>query len=105
MHDIFKETVKTRRGERLKATQKKAFCGDVWLGGEALEIGLIDGIGDVKGVTTAKFGKDVQLKLIEVKTGMVSRVLGRTQGGLPGGLAEDVIGALEARALWSRFGL
>jgi signal peptide peptidase SppA len=105
MHAIFKETVKARRGERLKATQKKTFSGDVWLGREALEMGLIDGIGDVKGVMTEKFGKDVKLKLIEAKTGMVSRLLGRARGGPPAGWAEEAIAALEARALWSRFGL
>lgn len=105
LHAIFKETVKARRGERLKATQKKTFSGDVWLGREALEMGLVDGIGDVKGVMTEKFGKDVKLKLIEARTGMVGRLLGRSQGALPPGWAEEALGALEARALWSRFGL
>lgn len=105
IHDIFKEMVKARRGEKLKATQKKTFSGDIWLGAQALDMGLIDGIGDVKGVTREKFGKDVKLKLIEPKTGMVNKLLGRTQGGLPSGWADDLIGALDARALWSRFGL
>jgi signal peptide peptidase SppA len=104
MHAIFKDTVTARRGDRLKVTGK-TFSGDVWLGREALEMGLIDGIGDVKAVMTEKFGKAVKLKLIEAKTGMVSRLLGRSQGALPAGWAQDAIAALEARALWSRFGL
>ena len=105
VHGFFKDRVKTSRGKRLKATQKKAFSGDVWLGPEALEMGLIDGIGDMRGICREKFGKDVVLKLIEGKTGFVSRLLGRSQGGLTPDLAESAIAALEERALWSRYGL
>jgi len=104
MHDIFKETVKTRRGDRLKAPQETAFSGDVWLGRPALEMGLIDGIGDVKGVMTEKFGKDVRLKLIEARTGMLNRLLGRTQSPAQD-WADGLLDAIEARAMWGRFGL
>lgn len=105
IHGLFKEQVKTSRGSRLKATQKTAFSGDVWLGAQALEMGLIDGIGDLRGVCREKFGKDVVLKLVEGKTGLVSRLLGRSQGGFASDLAAGAMSALEERALWSRYGL
>ena len=43
----FKAHVRERRGDRLRADETTLFCGDVWTGNQALEIGLIDGLADI----------------------------------------------------------
>lgn len=106
VHDFIKNMVKERRGERLKGTQKKVFSGDVWVGNEAVKLGLIDGIGEVRGVLREKYGKDVRLKLIEPKGGWLGRRLGRLAvGGRPDDWSDQLMGTLETRALWGRYGL
>jgi protease-4 len=46
---MFIDLVKTSRGERLSENnQATIFSGEFWLGTQALDLGLIDGLGDVK---------------------------------------------------------
>lgn len=103
LHGIFKTLVKERRGERLKATQKKAFSGDVWLGGEAKKMGLIDGLGDTRTILREKYGEDVRLKVITPGENWLKRRLG--MDSRRSDWPESIIEALEGRALWARYGL
>jgi serine protease SohB len=72
---------------------------------------LIDGIGDLRTVLRERFGDKLVTPLISAERGWLGRrvagVVGNDllQGGRDFGLADDVISALEARALWARFGL
>src|SRR5215204_5832003 len=50
IHEKFIALVETRRGERLKGARDVLFSGAVWAGAEAVELGLIDGLGDLRGV-------------------------------------------------------
>ncbi|NMU29493.1 S49 family peptidase, partial [Vibrio parahaemolyticus] len=49
-HQQFIERVKESRGERLKA-DPKVFSGLIWNGEQALEIGLIDGLGSLHSIS------------------------------------------------------
>lgn len=101
IHDRFKALVRERRGAKLKGADKELFSGAFWAGQEALERGLIDGIGHMHRVLRQKFGEDVELRNIEAPKGF-----GRRLGfGAFGDLPDATIEALEIRALWSRFGL
>jgi signal peptide peptidase SppA len=120
VHDAFCRQVRARRGERLKGDDE-IFSGRFWSGRAALERGLIDGIGDLRGVLRGRFGDKVRLRLIEDGRRWWQRRFGlpRTRSGAepaaydrgllsPGiasDLVSDVIAALEERAWWSRFGL
>jgi len=118
MHSCFQATVRERRGERLKGSDKTLFSGEFWTGGKAVELGLIDGIGELRQTMRARYGDSVVLKRVD-STGPWWRrrmgVAGLGVAGLDvgGGLGrldpqEWVAGALaaaEERALWSRFGL
>jgi signal peptide peptidase SppA len=108
----FTGMVKERRGTRLNGPEDKLFSGAFWAGEEALKLGLIDGLGDLRSVMRRKYGEDVKLKLIGADRSWLRRQLGNARGEppalsslLPGGFAEDLISAIEARSLWSRFGL
>ncbi len=102
----FKELVRNRREGKLKAAQRKLFSGEVWTGKEALELGLVDGLGDLRAVMRERFGDKVKLKLVGAERSWLRRRLGFARAPGPGGTwAEELIEAAEARALWARYGL
>ncbi len=113
--ESFKDVVRERRGGKLTLGERQAFSGEIWTGRKALEHGLIDGIGDLRTVMRERYGEDVRFKVLGREPGLLSRVLRRRFGGtaaaargslpVPGNWADQLISALEARALWSRFGL
>jgi serine protease SohB len=108
IHDSFKTLVRSRRGKRLKGAEKDLFSGAFWTGRKALELGLIDGIGDLRTVTRDRFGEKVKLKAMEPSRGWLRRRLGISApslGGDAGLWADQLIAAVEERFLWNRFGL
>ncbi len=110
VHDVFISEVKDRRAGKLKAPDAELFSGAFWSGPKALDYGLIDGIADVRTKMRELYGDKVKLKLVPLeKGGLLSRL--RRAPGLNLEaldrlhLADDLVSALETRALWSRFGL
>lgn len=106
MHESFKDLVRTRRGERLKGSERTLFSGEFWTARRALELGLVDGLGDLRGELRARYGEQVRLRKITGRRpwwrrGMRSEIA--TWG--PRDWAGGLIAAVEERALWSRFGL
>jgi serine protease SohB len=108
IHDDFIGLVKSRRGGKLAGPENDLFSGEYWTGRRALELGLVDGIGDLRGVLRERFGEKVVTPLVSAERGWFGRRVpgvGGPSGLLQGGLSEDLISALEARAMWARFGL
>ena len=64
VHETFKHLVETRRRARLHGEPGEVFSGAVWTGSEALALGLIDGLGDIRSVMRERYGDKVQLRLI-----------------------------------------
>jgi len=112
IHQTFIDLVKERRGMRL-ADHPDLFTGLFWTGTRAVELGLVDGLGDMRSFLRARYGEKTQLKLITQPRGLFGRGLGlfsTRAGGSPageiaaaaaGGLAE----AVQERELWGRYGL
>ena len=116
IHQVFKTLVKTRRDGRLKAEDEELFSGAFWSGGQALELGLVDGLGSLHDVVRQKFGDDAVLKAVTRSGSWMRRLRMPPQvagpmaghaasGHLAAGVVDGLIDALEARALWRRFGL
>jgi serine protease SohB len=107
IHDDFIALVKSRRGGKLSGPENDLFSGEYWTGRRALELGLVDAIGDLRTVLRERFGDKVVTPLIAAERGLLGRrVFGVRRNDLaPVGLAEDLISALEARAIWARYGL
>jgi serine protease SohB len=108
IHDDFIGLVKSRRGGKLAGPENDLFSGEYWTGRRALELGLVDGIGDLRGVLRERFGEKVITPLVSAERGWFGRRVpgvGGPLGLLQGGLSEDLISALEARAIWARYGL
>jgi signal peptide peptidase SppA len=111
VHQAFIDLVKTRRGAKLDKADIDLFTGEFWSGKKSLELGLIDGLSDLRTKMREVYGDEVRLKLVMPSTSWLRRrrsVFAESGGfdfGLsPGGFAADLISAIEARALWSRFG-
>jgi len=102
IHDDFIALVKSRRGGKLNGPDETLFSGEYWTGRRALGFGLIDAIGDLRSTLRQRFGDKVYTPLITAERGLLGR---RALGVGDVGLAEDMISALEARAMWARYGL
>ena len=109
IHGSFIALVEQRRGSRLKGEKKTLFSGEFWTAGRAIELGLADSIGDLRSVLRQRYGDKVRTPLISAERGLFGRRipgLGSLEALAPkGGLAADLISALEERALWGRYGL
>ena len=111
IHEDFIALVKSRRGAKLQGPENDLFSGEYWTGKKAMELGLVDAIGDLRGTLRERFGDKVVTPLITAERGFLGRrILGvagsdAMQAAVGQGLAEDLISALEARAIWARYGL
>ncbi|MBO0764458.1 MAG: S49 family peptidase [Hyphomicrobiaceae bacterium] len=118
VHMVFMNTVKERRAGKL-AGAEELFSGSFWSAARARELGLIDGIADMRSKMRELHGPKVRLRAVPLAGGgLLSRFrrlpgLGNTGLGnitnegfaFAPSFADDVLSAIEARALWSRFGL
>jgi len=111
VHQTFIDLVKARRGAKIENAGIDLFTGEFWSGKRALDLGLIDGLSDLRTKMREIYGEEVRLKLVMPSTswfrrrrGVFAEGDGLGFGFSPGGFAADLISAIEARALWSRFG-
>jgi signal peptide peptidase SppA len=98
LHELFVEWVKERRGDRLTATEE-LFTGDVWLGGKALDLGLVDGVGNFREVIAQRF-PEAEITVAEPKKPFLAR-LGLSAPAAAGAMLDAVV----QRVAWSRYGL
>jgi serine protease SohB len=113
IHKSFIALVTGRRGARLDSRESALFSGEYWTGSRAKELGLVDAIGDLRATLRERYGDKVKTPLV-AERGWFARRPGGIVGarlvgeGLPWGgpnFAEDIVSALEARAIWARYGL
>ena len=112
IHAIFISLVKESRGSRLKGADDVLFTGEYWAGETSVSLGLADAIGDLRSTLRARYGEKVLTPVIVPASGMLSGLLGRRSPGAGslsgldgiGGLPEELISALETRAIWAKFG-
>jgi signal peptide peptidase SppA len=108
IHNNFIGLVKGSRGARLTGPEKTLFSGEYWVASTALGYGLIDRIGDLRSVLRERYGEDVLTPVVAAARGLFGRLapaMEISELAARPGLAEEVVSAIEARALWARFGL
>jgi len=106
IHDEFGAWVRERRGDKLVGTDEELFTGEVWIGRKALELGLADGLGTLRAVLAQRY-PDAELQAMHARKSLAAR-LGLPAAAAPAGLPEAavaLVGVLEQRASWARFGL
>jgi signal peptide peptidase SppA len=115
IHAIFIALVKQSRGVKLKGADDVLFTGEYWAGETSVALGLADAIGDLRSTLRARYGDKVRTPVIAPSTGLLSGLLGRKSGGAASlaslaspdgiaGLPDELISALETRAIWAKFG-
>jgi signal peptide peptidase SppA len=117
VHEVFKNVIRQSRGSKLK-DDPDLFSGAFWSASRARDLGLIDGIGDLRSRLRELYGAKVELRAVPLsKPGLLSRLRGGGAGDIShvsaaipswlaaGSIADDTLSALETRALWARFGL
>ncbi|KJC36777.1 peptidase S49 [Bradyrhizobium sp. LTSP849] len=112
IHQIFIALVKESRGARLKGPDDTLFTGEYWAGESSIALGLADGIGDLRSTLRARYGEKVLTPVIAQPTGLLSGILGRKSPGAGqlsamesmAGLPDELISAVETRAIWAKFG-
>ncbi len=95
IHAAFKAQVTARRGSRLNA-DADLFTGDIWVGRQAVELGLADGIAHLIPKMRDIYGPEVKFLSYGPRVSVLRRF------GLS---ADDFIEAAERKALGSQFGI
>jgi serine protease SohB len=96
IHQAFIDHVKARRGSRIDAGAD-LFNADVWVGQQAVDLGLVDGVAHVVPKLKALYGDKVRLVPLGQRRSLLQRLgMAATDGLLHG---------VEERALWARYGL
>jgi signal peptide peptidase SppA len=112
IHTIFIALVKASRGARLKGGDDVLFTGEYWAGESSVSLGLADAVGDLRSTLRARYGEKVLTPLIAPASGMLAGLFGRRSPGAgslslaeaAASLPDELISALESRAIWARFG-
>ena len=106
IHESFRDYVKRRRGARLKAEEAELFSGAFWSGRRARELGLIDGLGNLRAVMRERFGEKVRFRWIDgPRRHWLARLGLSAEPPDLAASAASLIAAAEERALWARYGL
>ena len=99
--ESFTNLVKNRRGEKI-SKDEEIFTGAFWSGKTALELGLVDQVGDMRSAMKEKFGKNVNL--VEVKDKKKSVIKDLISGVIPLNISQ-FFQKVEERNIWGKFGL
>jgi signal peptide peptidase SppA len=108
IHEGFIALVKERRGAKLNGANKTLFSGEFWTASTAVELGLADRIGDLRSTLRERYGEKVRMPLISTERTLFGRkipgVMLADLADRPG-FTDELVSALEARAIWARYGL
>ena len=100
IHQDFIDVVEESRKNKLnKNSDIELFSGEFWSGKKAKELGLVDEIGNLSQVLREKFGKDVIIKRFEKPKSWISKKLSSSEENV-----EKIVGILEERSIWQKYG-
>jgi len=102
LHSDFIKVVESSRGTKLKDPEKNnIFTGEFWTGASALNLGLIDGIGNADQILKEKFGDKIIIKNFEKQKGFIAKRLSSSVQNP----FESFANILEEKSIWQKFGL
>lgn len=96
LHDVFKKQIIARRGLKL-APGRDLFTGEVWVGSEAVSMGLADGIAHLEPKMKELYGSETRFLRLQQRKPLLRR--------LGVSALSETLASVEERALWARFGL
>ena len=99
LHKDFIEVVENSRSSKLKKDKGiELFSGEFWSGKKALELGLIDGIGNVNDILKQKFGENIIIKKFEKSKSWLARKISSETH------VEKLFNTIEEKNLWQKYG-
>jgi serine protease SohB len=108
IHKVFIDMVRERRAGKL-VDDETVFSGLFWTGTRGLELGLIDGLADMRQEVKKRFGEKARLELVTTPRSLFGRrAPGVSLSGMQGvgaDLASGLAQAAEEKAWWGRYGL
>ncbi|UNE55035.1 S49 family peptidase [Bartonella machadoae] len=105
VHQTFIDLVKERRGEKL-SDNPDIFTGMFWSGKKSVELGLIDGLNDIRSVIKERFGDNTRLRLITPPKSLLGpKVPSGVSAHAVYTAVDSAFVAVQERALWQRYGL
>ncbi len=105
IHENFRNWVLKRRGGKLKGNEGELFSGAWWTGGQAVEMGLIDGIANMHDLLRERYGEDVKLVPVQARRSWWRRFTPGRAAGRAEDWASGAVSVVEERLMWNRFGL
>jgi len=100
LHQDFINVVEESRGTKLNKNKDiELFSGEFWSGKKAKELGLIDGLGNAEQILREKFGEEIEIKNFQKTKGWLATKLSSSEDH-----ADKLIGILEERSIWQRYG-
>ena len=99
LHKDFIDVVEKSRSTKLKNLEGvDLFTGEFWSGRKALELGLIDGIGNANEILKEKYGDDVVIKKFEKNKSWLARKLSSENQ------TERLFNIIEEKSIWQKYG-
>ena len=106
IHNVFIDMVKMRRGSKLK-DDPAIFSGLFWSGMRGLDLGLIDGLGDMRDVLRRRYGDKVKLQLVSGARNFLGKKLPGVDlqaHSIAASAASGLADVAEEKAMWARYG-
>jgi signal peptide peptidase SppA len=100
----FKDLVRARRSGKLKADEEQLFTGSFWSGKKALELGLIDGIADMRAKMTEKFGDKAEIIFVTTKKGLLKNLFSEKISMAISDFVEILLNKFEEKIQFNKFG-
>ena len=104
----FKDIVLKSRIKKINKQNKKIFSGSFWTGKEAIKLGLVDGIGDLKTIMEKKFGEKLRYVPIKPKKSFLKGILSKSFYSKDlvdtKKIINDMMTYMESRNIWGRYG-
>ena len=100
LHKNFIDVVEKSRGSKLKKSEIELFSGEFWSGTKAMDLGLIDGIGNANQILREKFGEDIVIKRFEKAKSWLSRKLSSSTEHI-----DQFANILDEKSVWQKYGL
>ena len=104
----FKDIVLKSRIKKINKQNKNIFSGSFWAGKEAIKLGLVDGIGDLKTIMEKKFGEKLRYVPIKPKKSFLKGILSKSFYSKDlvdtKKIINDMMTYMESRNIWGRYG-
>ena len=105
----FRSHVEERRGSMLTLPAEELYSGRVWSGDKAVAYGLVDGIGELRGILRQRYGDKLRLRTMSRQRSWLQRRFGMSTASAEaaqlGALLPALLAAAEEHALWRQHGL